>query len=559
MFQFIRKHQAIGLIFIGIVIVSFVIFFSPNQGSGGAAMPRGALGSINGQPIERGDYLNALREARLAHFLRQGTFPGRSGDWDEQRQVVDRLFLLEEARRLGVTVSDEVVAARIVELPFLQDEKTQTFNRAAYDQLLTFIQREEGLTRPDFEQFIRNEVALQHLVQLGGLSGALVPPREAEARYREGNDQFGAQLVMFSATNHLAEVDLSTTNLTQYYSNRLAEYRIPERVMVRYVKFASSNFLADADQQLSTRTNLDLALQAEYQRRGPEAFKDAQGTLKSQEAAVADLREEFRESLALDAARKKANAFANRLYQMAPNAESVTQLATEEGLTARTSMPFEEFRPPFDMQVPSTFSQAAFKLSAEEPFATPVLGSDGVYVVAFERRLPAEYQPFDAVQARVADAVRRTQSRAKAEAAGREFVSLATNLIADGKSFQEAAAAAGLTVHTVTNFSQSTMSLPEFGGRLSPRQLLPVAEDLQPGAVSPFTPAADGGFVMLLTSRSAVPDEDVQRETPDFLKQLRQFGRFSAFSEWQRKRFVAADVRLPGGGSNTNTPAAGPF
>ena len=48
MFQFIRKHQAIGLIFIGIVIVSFVIFFSPNQGRQDVGAPGGPIGTING-------------------------------------------------------------------------------------------------------------------------------------------------------------------------------------------------------------------------------------------------------------------------------------------------------------------------------------------------------------------------------------------------------------------------------------------------------------------------------------------------------------------------------
>lgn len=169
MFQFIRRHQAIGLIFIGIVIVSFVIFFSPNQSGRMGRLPAGALGSIHGRPIERDEYLMAAREARLAHMLREGSWPDRSGrGWQESREAVNRLFLLEEARRLGIGVTDEVAAARIVELPFLRDERTRTFQRAAYDQFLSVIRNEAGMTRPDFEQFMRHEVALQHLVQLGG-------------------------------------------------------------------------------------------------------------------------------------------------------------------------------------------------------------------------------------------------------------------------------------------------------------------------------------------------------------------------------------------------------
>lgn len=579
MFQFIRKHQAIGLIFIGVVIVSFVIFFSPNQrGAGG--MPRGALGTINGRPIERGEYVAAAREAALSYFFRQGDFPvgGSSSGWDEGRQTVDRLFLLEEARQQGITVTDEVAAERIMELPFLKDPTTQRFNQAGYDQFLAFIRNERGLSRADFEEFMRNEVALQHLVQVVGLSGTLVTPREAEARYRAAHDQFAGQLVTFSATNHYAEVDLGPENVGRYFTNHLAEYRIPERVQVRYVKFATTNFLVEADQQLASRTNLDQTLEVEYQRRGADSFKDSQGNLLSAEAAKTQMKEQFRDSLALEAARKAANAFANRLYQqldpedpslqseapeapeaiLAKAAEAVTRLATEAGLSALTSAAFERTRPPQDMRVPATMAQAAFALSSKEPFATPVMGEDGVYVFALDRRVPAEYPQLELVRARVIDSLRRSEARALAEAAGRAFAAsvTATNLTAQGKTFEEAAAAAGFHLITLTNFSQTTRTLPETGSRLTVGQLLQVANDLKVGETSPFTPAMDGGFVLHLTARTPVSDEEVKEKVPEFLSQLRQFGRFPAFSEWEQKRFAAADVRLPGVGTASPTNAA---
>lgn len=557
MFQFIRRHQAIGLVFIGIVIVSFVIFFSPNQG-GHTGVPRGALGTINGRPIERGEYLSAVKESRLSHMLREGNWPGRGNRaWDEQREVIDRLFLLDQAAQLGVQVTDEVAAARILELPFLRDERTGTFNRAAYDQFLELILREEGITRSDFEQFMRHEVALQHLVQLGGLSGTLVPPQEAESRYREANDQFGARLVVFSATNYLAQVNLDPANVAQYYSNRLAEYRIPERVQVRYVKFAATNFLNEADQLLVSNTNLLQGLDAEYERRGPDSFRDAQGNPLSADAAKAEIREDFRQRLALDAARKKANEFANRLYQRDAKVESLTELAAESGLEALVSMPFDQFRPPADLRVPSTFNRAAFALSVDEPFATPVVGEDGVFVYAFERRVPSEIQPLEIVRERVIESLKRTESRSLAEAAGRQFATSVSNALAQGKSFDETVTEAGLQTVAITNFSRGTTMLP---GGLSPRitvsELLRVAEETQVGKPGGFTPAADGGFVLLLESRSPVPDEEVKREAPEFLKQLRQFGRFSAFMEWQRKRLASSDVRMPGGGSGATNQAA---
>lgn len=560
MFQFIRKHQAIGLIFIGIVIVSFVIFFSPNQklDHGGADM--GNLGTIAGRPIDRTEFLEVLREARLSQYLREGTWPDRNtrGGWDEQREVFTRVMLLREARNLGVTVSDDVAAARIVDIPYFRDEKTQKFNRAAYDQFLAIIQGENGMARVDFERFMRNEVAIQHLVNIGGMSGSLVPPREAESRYKVGNEHYAAQVVVFSATSHLAQVKLDPAALSQYYSNRLAEYRIAERVQVRYVRFTATNFLAEADQQLGGNTNLSRILDGEYERRGAESFRDPLGNPMTPEAAKADLKEQFRKSITLESARKKAIEFSNRLYQMDAKVESLADLAAKDGLVALISMPFDQFRPPADMRVPTTFNKSAFALSTDEPFAIPITGEDGAYVYAFERRIPAEFQPYEMVKERVTDGYRRTEARRMAEAEGRTFQSRATNELATGKSFEALATEAGLKTISLTNFHRGTAGLSQLGPRLTVNELLRVATEVAPGRASSFVPAADGGFVMLVQAKLPAPDDQVKAEVPQFLEQSRQMGRFAAFMEWERKRYSAADIRAPQRAvAETNAPAAG--
>ncbi len=557
MFQFIRKHQAIGLIFIGIVIVSFVIFFSPNQSGGRDPIARGALGSIGGKPIERDEFVAAAKEARLAYMLREGAWPGQGGrNWDQEREAVNRLFLKDEATRLGIIVSDETAAARIVDLPFLRDDKTSAFNRLGYDQFLALIQREGGMTRGEFEQFIRHEIALQHLVQLGGLSGSLVPPREAEARFRSGNDQFAAQLVVFSASNQLAKVNLDPSNVAQYYSNHLAEYRIPERVVVRYVKFALTNYYEKVDEAFAANSNLLASIDAAYAQRGADSFRDAQGQPLPEEAAKAQLKDQVRRGRAQEEARVKANEFANRLYQLDAKPESLEQLAAETGLTVQTSAPFDQSRPPLDMRLPSTFNRAAFALSAEEPFATPVAGEDGLYVYAFERRVPSEVPPLEPVRERVIMSLRRSESRSLAEQAGREFATAAAVAVEAGKTFELASTESGFSVITLTNFSRATPNLPELANRLSVAQLLRTAAEVPVGKVGPFEPAADGGYVLFVQSRDSVPEETVKQELPAFLTQARQFGRFDAFAEWERKRFVAADVKLPGSGrpADTNAP-----
>ena len=134
-------------------------------------------------------------------------------------------------------------------------------------------------------------------------------------------------------------------------------------------------------------------------------------------------------------------------------------------------------------------------MAPEEPFATPFVGEDGVYLVAFERRIPSDIQPLEAVLPRVTDSLRRSESRALATAAGRAFEARAQEGLAGGKSLDALATEGGLTAITLTNFSRATPTLPELGPRLTVSELLRVAADLEPGSLSEFTPAADGGFL----------------------------------------------------------------
>ena len=222
-----------------------------------------------------------------------------------------------------------------------------------------------------------------------------------------------------------------------------------------------------------------------------------------------------------------------------------------------TTAPFGPNGVPQGLGVNSEFTRKAFALSAEEPFATPFVGEDGVLVFVFDKRIPSEVRPFQEVEASVTEAVRRTESRAGAEAAGRQFAETLSAGLGQAKAFDALVTEAGFQSIVLTNFSSETTSVAGLPSRLTLGEVLRVANELQAGKASAFTPAGDGGFVFFLESRTAVPDEKLKSVLPGFLTQQRQFGKFSAFSEWERKRFAGADVRMPGSGnSTTNTPAA---
>jgi hypothetical protein len=72
----IRKHQQwLWIIIILAIIVSFVVYFSPNRT--GLFDEEGSynFGSIKGRPITREQFRNAQNEIVLFYFLRTGKWP----------------------------------------------------------------------------------------------------------------------------------------------------------------------------------------------------------------------------------------------------------------------------------------------------------------------------------------------------------------------------------------------------------------------------------------------------------------------------------------------------
>lgn len=544
MFQFIRKHQAWGAVFIGAVILSFIVFMNPG-GSGRAGGGPEVHGVIGGVPVREPEFRAAAREMSLELALRG---QARASDRLTHQDVLNRVFALREARALGLRVSDEAVAARIVELPVAQDERTGRFSREAYQQFLQQVRQQLGFSESDFTQYIKHGIVLEQLATLAGVSGALVTPREAAARFRARHEQFAVQLVLFATSNQVAAVDLSPEAVGRFYSNNLPRYRLPEQVTVSYVRFATTNFLAEGEAALAGRADLETLLQAEYLRRGTNAFRDSAGDVLPAEAARAQLREEFVRQAALDAARRAANDFANELYRQEPSPDALREVAAIRGLSAAVSSPFAAAsRGPAELRVPPQFVRAAFALTEPEPFGTPVIGEDGVYVFALRDRIPATIEPFEAVQLRVTEDWKRTESARLARARAEEFRAAATNALAAGRTFEATAAEFGVAPKALPPFSLMTPSLPELGARMTLNEVLQAVAELPAGAVSEVESTADGFFVAWLQERLPAPETQMAAELPALTEEMRRQGAFAAFNEWLMRRAQAVGVQGPPG------------
>jgi len=446
------------------------------------------------------------------------------------RETYQWLLLIQKQNRLGVHVGTEAVAQAAKAM-------LSQFQRAGInspDMFLKQVLRPRGFDANDLERFVRHYLGVQELIAAAGLSGKLVTPQEVRELYKREHEELSAAAVFFSASNYLAGVTAPPDVVMQFYTNRQPTYRIPERVQVSYVKFDLTNFLAEANQELARMTNLDLQIDQAYQQGGTNFLREANA--KSLDEAKEKIREARRKEFQLQSARKKALEFATPLFDMEPmRSENLDKLAKEKGLVVRTTAPFDLRDGPTDLEVGPDFAQKAFARTTNDPFAGPILGEDGVYVIALNQKIPSHNPPLDQIRAQVVKDYQFSQALELARKAGRDFYQTLTNGLAQSNTLAAICTQAKLQLVELPPFSLSTRELPEVEHHLPLNQFKQIVFSTALGNASPFTMTTEGGVVVYVKAKLPLDVAKMNDSLPAFARAVRQNRQNEAFNEWFRR------------------------
>src|SRR5581483_10640709 len=402
MFGTFRRHQNwIMLAVAAVVIVTFIAYFNPasksgnrNRGSSG-----GYNGMINGRPIADDELEDAIREVALGYLLDRQRVDQTSVQ--TRFEAIKMLFLAKKEEELGINVGPEAAAAYA--------DRYILRGQLKRDQVLTQLLQPAGFTEDDFARFLRHQAGLRQLVALEGLAGSMTTPAEAEIIYVSESRELASSLVFFPYSNYLSKVSYSNTDLVQYFNSSMSNYAIPEKMVVNYVKFNVTNYLADAK---NTLTNLEDLVT----RMSDEAGTNLPPGTKTPEEAKAKYREELLRSAALQMAAQKANDFAMHVDSKRQEAgtNALEAEAKSEGLTVETTPPFDQSGPK-GMNVPPGFVMTAFHLDPQQaPFSGRIPAEDGAYVIGFKERIPLKIPTLDEVKDKVTADFKEEKAREQA-------------------------------------------------------------------------------------------------------------------------------------------------
>lgn len=532
MFGTIRKHQTwLWAIIITLTIISFVIFFSPYSKLNDSRQVAANFGSINGERISQDDYVKAYREVCLRTFIMTGQWPdddAKKQGGEVERETYQWLLLIQKQSQLGVHVSTDILAQSAKSMiAQLERAKVIPSSEAFLQQLLP----RSGYELEDFERFVRHYMGVQELIATVGVSGKVVTPQEVRDLYAREHQEISTAAAFFSATNYLSGVTVPPDAVTEFYTNRQAVYRIPDRVQVSYVRFDPTNYLAQANEELARMTNLDLQVDEMYRQHGSNFLNQAKA--KSLEEAKANIRTDERKRLELMFAKRQAMEFATDLYDMQPTrADNLNTLARQKGLEVRTTAPFDLRDGPKDLEVGADFAEKAFKRTADDPFAGPVVAASGAYVMALIKKIPSEIPPLDQIRDQVIKDYKLNQALNVARKAGMSFYQTLTNELAKGKTPAAIGAEAKVKLVDLPAFSLSTRDLPEVEEYLPMNQFKQIAFSTAPGKASPFQMTAGGGVIVYVKAKLPLDEAKMNASLPAFANAVRQSRQNEAFNEW---------------------------
>ncbi len=240
MLDFLRKKKRswIITILLGLIIVVFIAFY------GGSQQPTGVtshVAEVNGESISQREFIVHYQRAveRYREMFKGSFTPELLKNLNIKQSLLEEMIearlVLQEARRLGLSATDEELMNAIAQVP--EFHVNGRFNKERYIQLL----RANRLTPAQFEEDQRKQLTIQRL--LGVLADAAhVTEAEVRERYRFEQEKINLQFIRFSVSDNLSEVEINDEDVQKFYDRNKESLKEPLKVQVEYIPYSFEQF-----------------------------------------------------------------------------------------------------------------------------------------------------------------------------------------------------------------------------------------------------------------------------------------------------------------------------
>ncbi|MEJ2153974.1 MAG: SurA N-terminal domain-containing protein [Desulfobacteraceae bacterium] len=410
------------------------------------------------------------------------------------QRLIERILLLQEAKRLKIEVGDEELAQVIYDMPEFQ--VNGAFDTQRYQQVLA----QNNLSDQGF-RMDRSEALVLNKLRSVLLTGVVATEDEARDWYNWNNAKVSIAYALFSSARY-SDLQPTDEQIQAFFNEHKDNYRTQPQVKATYVRF-------DADMERSEVKISDEAIAAYYESH-PEAFKKE----KRVKARHILFKVDQGADTALDETQK---ADAMKVYEMAKAGKDFAELARQysQGPTKDNGGDLGWFT---RSRMVKPFADKAFSMAAGE-ISEPIRTDFGWHVIKVEQIEPATTQSLE----QAAPGIRNQLTNEKAKALALEKAEALYESVFDGDDLLEAAKGQQAPVRQTDYF---TAEGPKEKDILQGRKFAQIAFGLEKMAISEIQEFGDGYVILQMTDRkeAAIPEFEqvAERVRADTIKDQQQ-------------------------------------
>ena len=476
-FHRLIQSKLVWGIFALVISVSFVLISIPGAGnrkaSRNAQKEAQLAGRLFGEDVSRNEFGRAYQNVFMTYTMMIGRAIQITPEIDQVFRTAawQRIAILKKARQLGMTATPAQTIEMIQSQPVFQNQETGQFDKTIYDTFITGFLPNMGMNAQMFEHMFSEQVLIEKVSAIPA-QGGLVSEAEIKKAFHFYTDMLTVEYAAIPRSL-TSPREVTDEDAKHYFELNQEGFRMPEKVIVDYVKFAVADYADDVEVP-------DEMVAGFYENNKQRYIKQAEAATdpatEIEFNPLEDVRGEIVELITQELARRAAADQADELVSELADESMTLEMAAETlGLTIVNNTPaFTLTDSVKDIDPTSPFQRAAFALEQNEThyYSDPVVGRDFIYVISLTKKLPSFLPSFEVVR----DAALES---AKIAASEKAYVEKANQIhgeikaaLQTGSTFSDATAQYELELKTTEPFNITSTLSDAFGQEIKTAALL---------------------------------------------------------------------------------------
>lgn len=255
MLKQLRHKKTSKKIFIGLALIIVPAFAFWGFGSAlRSSSKESVAGKLYGKNIPIQEYREALEATKNQAIIQFGDkFQEVQKYINFDDQAWERLTLLDEIRRRGITASDKEVEELIAGYPFFQ--KNGQFDDRTYQEMLQYVFR----TQPRaFEEQARQNLEMGKLFA-EITAGIRLDDKDIREEYRKANEEISVSFISAVLADFAKEAAPKDSEIESYYQKNPLQFKQPLSFNIEYLVFDSENKVSEAAKLLNAKGDMQKA------------------------------------------------------------------------------------------------------------------------------------------------------------------------------------------------------------------------------------------------------------------------------------------------------------